>query len=352
MFSNPSIAVAIRHAIPILALMVGSASSAEVSVVEFSQLTSVTSGDQRYFEGPIEFRFASGISIPLGGLGFGGFGNLAPALGHAVNSSGMLFDVWGKSNSNFHPTYYISSLDIGPTFRDRAQTFTIAAKSGSGELQWQLGGGAQDSSHVDLSRVFTPDGRPLSTIAMTFSSWLLQNSYIDNVEFSSAPVLTTPSNIILPTQVVDGTFQFLIPRVAPGQLIFIDPVVATGYEYVKGEADPNFSSVILPNVGDGLYTIEFMTGTTLHRESLMHGRLFTFGNGGVSSFRVLDIEESAALDPNDPAAFVTGLMFAESGSFTGSMTPILAVPEPNIFAMFCCGLIAFGVARSKFHTIR
>lgn len=46
--------------------------------------------------------------------------------------------------------------------------------------------------------------------------------------------------------------------------------------------------------------------------------------GGVDRFRVLGIESSAGLDPNNVTAFVTGLAFVTDGQFTGTMTPIIA----------------------------
>ena len=49
---------------------------------------------------------------------------------------------------------------------------------------------------------------------------------------------------------------------------------------------------------------------------------FFFPVGGVSTFSVTGIDPSAALDPSDAGAFVTGLTFVSAGSFSGTMTPI------------------------------
>jgi hypothetical protein len=42
----------------------------------------------------------------------------------------------------------------------------------------------------------------------------------------------------------------------------------------------------------------------------------------VDRFRILGVEASAGLDPNNGAAFVTGLKFVQDGEFTGTMIPI------------------------------
>ena len=62
------------------------------------------------------------------------------------------------------------------------------------------------------------------------------------------------------------------------------------------------------------------------------------GAGGLSRFRVGDIETAAGLDPSNTTAFVTGLSFTGSGSFTGTQTPITVnvpdrVPEPPMLAL-------------------
>ena len=53
------------------------------------------------------------------------------------------------------------------------------------------------------------------------------------------------------------------------------------------------------------------------------GLVFNFAAGGFSRFRLTDIEKSAGLNPGNTTAFITGLTFAGSGSFTGTQTPIV-----------------------------
>jgi PEP-CTERM motif len=71
---------------------------------------------------------------------------------------------------------------------------------------------------------------------------------------------------------------------------------------------------------------------------------------GWIGFRVLGIETSAGLDPNDPTAFVTGLSFTGAGQFTGTMTPFTAeapapVPEPATLLLFGTTAAGLGLVR-------
>lgn len=104
---------------------------------------------------------------------------------------------------------------------------------------------------------------------------------------------------------------------------YYDPVVAIGYDYLTGESDPNFASFILPEIGDSLFDVFLFDGSDWKFEAQVAAAdEYFFGGLGVNRFRILGIETTAGLDPNNPTAFATGLSFVSEGRFTGSMTPI------------------------------
>lgn len=118
-----------------------------------------------------------------------------------------------------------------------------------------------------------------------------------------------------------GAYTFSVV-VVPNVPIFIDPPVATGYDYAIGKGDPRIATVQLPiGVGDSLYGLK------------VGGRKFVVAGGewfdfrahgfpdGVPDFRVGCIEASSALDPANPQAFPTGLTFVAAGHFTGTQKP-------------------------------
>ena len=163
-----------------------------------------------------------------------------------------------------------------------------------------------------------------------------------NSYFAFTPLSgNNPPAVALPT-VSNGVYNFNIAQVGASSITFIDPVVAVGYDYATGAGDPNFASVLLPDVGDGQFTLAYTDAGSAHQVSLAHGAQYFFAAGGVSAFRVSGIETSAMLDPANVTAFITGLTFVANGSFTGRMTPITQfvpeVPEPETWALFALGL--------------
>lgn len=151
----------------------------------------------------------------------------------------------------------------------------------------------------------------------------------------------SPPDVALPT-VDNGVYNFSVQGVGPGSVTFIDPFVAVGYDYAIGAGDPNFASVLLPNIGDGNYMLAYTDGSGAKSVALAHGSQYFFAQGGVSAFRVSGIETEAMLDPANATAFITGLTFAAAGNFTGTMTPITTfvaeVPEPHTWALLAAGL--------------
>jgi hypothetical protein len=158
---------------------------------------------------------------------------------------------------------------------------------------------------------------------------------------------SAPANVFLPTinTAVPGAgpvYQFSID-VKANQRTFIDPIVAVGYDYQVGAGNPLFASVTLPTgIGDNLYQLFVWNGVEwVFSTDLTGGTEYSFGSAGLDRFRILGIELSANLDPNNSLAFITGLTFLSDGEFTGTMTPITAeTPIPATLALF--GSAVFG----------
>ncbi len=202
-----------------------------------------------------------------------------------------------------------------------------------------------NSSHnysIEIGLLQTKDGT--STNLLNSNIAAISRYYAD---FSPGSAGGFPVN--LPVTLSSGAYQYNITVVA-GQTYYVDPKVATGYDFQIGSGDPDFKSVVLPKgIGDGLYDI-FGVGAdgtaTLLAHNWAGGATFDFAGAGVSEFRVGGIEATAGLDPADPTAFVTGLSFEGSGVFTGTQTPLVtdvsAVPEPDSGALMLLGMAMAG----------
>lgn len=133
--------------------------------------------------------------------------------------------------------------------------------------------------------------------------------------------IATP--VSMPTGTTSGGAYVFSVDVIPNVPIFIDPVVAVGYDYRIGKKNPRIATVRLPiGIGDSWYRVK-VNGK---RFTIAGGELLDFrANGfprGVEKFRVDCIEVDALLDPANPQAFPTELTFMEAGRFTGTQKPL------------------------------
>ncbi|MFC4699177.1 choice-of-anchor L domain-containing protein [Glaciecola siphonariae] len=171
-----------------------------------------------------------------------------------------------------------------------------------------------------------------------------------NSEFT--PILPDPSN---PTN-EDGAFVFVLPEVDAGQTIWIDPDIATGYTYAV-EDGGLFASVTAPSplsVNDtNGYTLSFMENGVMQMVDLAAGGTYLFGTP-VDMFTISGIDVDLMLNPNDPTVFVTGVSFAEAGTYTVTQLPITTfVPDstevsaPGTLALISLSLFGLMVFRKK-----
>jgi len=190
---------------------------------------------------------------------------------------------------------------------------------------------------VDLRSSYVPTGTPDRNAIMFADTERQSRTYINTrVLPPGSPAVFLPT----PTLTASGTptYLFDISDIIAGETVYIDPLLAIGYDYATGATDPNFASVVLPTgIGDNIYDI--IVNNVAY--SVLGGDVFDFTQivaGGVNAFRVLGIEISAGLDPFDPTAFITGLTFVAAGNFTGSMTPITQfVSAPAIWLLLAIG---------------
>lgn len=162
----------------------------------------------------------------------------------------------------------------------------------------------------------------------------------DSAENPILPVINSEN----PT---DYNFEFVI--IEPETPIFIDPDVAIGYDYIVNNG-PNIASVMLPTgFGDDVYDL-WLWDTLLAKWydtdiDLLGGVTFEFLTA-VDRFRILGIETSEMLDPNDPNAFVTALTFDSTGTINMNQNAITefvdvtqAVSAPAGLGIFALSLL-------------
>ena len=204
------------------------------------------------------------------------------------------------------------------------------------EQVWRLPISSENPMHKNSSRTLLIRGA--MALAATVAA----------VPSAQAIMLVRP---ILPIDVVNGSFLFSF--VARPGMNFIDPLVAVGYDYALNDGtSPAFQSVELPSVGDDLFTLSLLIGSQWTATATLRSgpaNAYDFGSTGVREFRITGIEVSAALDPNDPTVFVTGLTFVGgTGLVNMSQTPITAaVPEPATYALLIFALAALGLSTRR-----
>lgn len=148
---------------------------------------------------------------------------------------------------------------------------------------------------------------------------------------------STPDVPLLPSGITDDG-GFIIDVITEGtaeDVVYIDPVMAIGYDYES--ASIAFRSVLIPGaLPGGDDTFELLFGT--YAFTLTAGIEFDFTSfdpDGIFEFSIRGIDPGELLDPSDPTAFVTGVTFMEAGISEVIMTPVTVPEVPSaLLALF------------------
>lgn len=278
-------------------------------------------------------------SVTLGGTSDHPTFNWTPP--SAVNVNAYRINIYDRSLINLDPakgpinTGQVMNRDVKPdqtSYTVTESDFTVPGYA------FKLG----TKYSIEISAIQTKDGTSNSNNTNLAS---ISRAYAD-----FTPRESGGQEVVLPVTNVGGAFVFDVQVVA-GETYYIDPLVATGYDYEIGLGNPSFRSVSLPFIGDGLFDLFGFDalGNLIQLADDFHaGDIFDFGANGVSRFRVTGIETSAGLDPDSPTAFVTGLTFIGAGRFTGTQTPLVVqVPEPGSLMLLGLGLAVFFTIRRR-----
>ena len=262
---------------------------------------------------------------------------------------------------NFTPNAFrVNIFDVsGPNLpngtKNVIHSAAIAATSTSYTIPASVGLTTNHNYAINFQVIDLRDGATEAQFLQTNNNALILNR--SNSYFNFNPQTAGPPNVHLPQVAPDQNpndqfgpvYQFAVEQVGPTSITFIDPALAVGYDYATAVGNPNFASVLLPDVGDGLYDVIF---NGLHN-AVLAGQQFFFPQGGIAAFGVRGIEVSAGLDPLNVNAFVTGLTFVADGSFDGTMTPIVQfVPDSPVPAPSGLGLLVAGLALLALRTWR
>ena len=246
----------------------------------------------------------------------------------------------GRTNADgqvINATGQIFSRDFGPS----VTSFTVA--NGAPGLQSGYSFNQTSKYAIEISLLQTRDG---STNTSNANVYAMSRVYADfQISNTAGPQVNLPLSKLNPSD----PYSFNM-AVQPNTLYYIDPEVATGYEYAIGAGNPNFASVLLPALQSDPYRLTYAYGGKVFDEFLTASTEYFFPTGGVGAFTITGIKPELGLDPNNPTAFITGLTFAGPGQFTGTMTPItttVEVPEPGSAALFAIGVIGVWRVRRR-----
>jgi len=136
-------------------------------------------------------------------------------------------------------------------------------------------------------------------------------------------------NPILPNRwervAAGGTRYWIFVTIVSNTItIWVDPVIAVGYDY-SVEKGPRITAVELPKgIGDNMFDLWIdQSGTYVDSGIDIKGGTLHKFEEPVSNFSIRGIETSAKLNPDNETAFPTGLRFEKTGKAVVTMTSVI-----------------------------
>lgn len=255
-----------------------------------------------------------------------------------------------------------SSVTLAPPGPGSQRILAVGLGSNSGKMAF----GEFTGGFVELGDLITGAGlngytgltslapTPISMDEVEFDfangASLLFNS-LTNLSFSATLLGQSAANPLVPVPTGSGSgFSFTFDATG-GVTVFIDPPVAIGYDYVLGPGSPLIAQAIFPVIGSSVYEVYALSDLSTPLFSGVSGgssvdftSLAAYANG-IAGFALRGIDAAAGLDPSDPMAFVTGLVFVDDGPVSLQQIPVTnSVPEPATWAMLVAGFGLLGGA--------
>ncbi|MCA9230458.1 MAG: hypothetical protein KDA57_07395 [Planctomycetales bacterium] len=315
-------------------------------------------------EGSGEFMF----DVTTGDILPGGFLE-APAIGIGGLAKPMLLSVgitetlveyreWDEINEVEIPIAIWDNIDWSVEISDGTDTYVLS-RFGAQTAALQLG--VEDV--VDFTVSFSGDttslteeidGNLRAELVVDFA--LLDLAAVSPVALAPGEPGTSAADPLLPGSAggnepwVFDPFTVTEEGIGVTTPVFVDPEVAVGYHYAVEVGDPLFAAVLLPALGDDLYDIyvvDELGELALLVEDASANELVSLPS--VREFVVLGIEPEEMVDPYDPTAFVTGLLFANEGVPHLTMIPVTTelIPEPNALALGILVVLIVGAQRKR-----
>jgi hypothetical protein len=289
--------------------------------------------------------------------------------------------IFGSSaiNDNNIVTYLealgaITTIDIGaPAPLGVVQippTETLMYQSGGTALPLQTGSALAGSTITSLS---------LGPHAINDNGQITFRAQLANGQegiFRADPAGSTAVNPFLPNSTIaTNTFVFnLVDDVPPCALVgvpctfhYVDPAIATAYDYTIDPSSAPFAGVLLPvGLGSGSdnNTYDLTLSGVDTGIQIEGGVPFYFATAGLTDlheFGITGIDPAAMLDPSDALAFPTGVEFGP-GPIVGDLEMIaltgsnaVAAPEPSTLALFApgaFGMVVLGIRRRRIRKIK